>query len=1358
MKNRKNRISRIIAMFILFALVLPLLPATAKALTYGDVNMDGKVSARDASVVLQYDVKLITELTDKQAIAADVNRDGKINSADAAMILRIDVKLAPLPDEIPEDSSSDSSEAGCSHSLTAVSAKEATCAEAGNTAYWLCTDCGKYFSDSQAATEIELQATVIPAKGHSFTAVAAKAASCLVDGNIAYWYCSVCQKYFSNVAATVEISLEATIIHAPGHTIVVDEAVAPDYEHSGLTEGSHCSVCDTVIVPQSTVPALTASTHSITYKNLKTATVPVEYMQYVEHLGFDLPENIIVDGYKFEGWYDMPEGGTKIIYIRPNSTEDYVLYAHWSLINYKITYNEAPRNNNPLTYTIEDELILSDPVWDGMLFVEWVIGASDDTNRTKIDKIKLGTTGDLQLTAVWKQKKNLAIPQTNDRPLLTEINSANGKYYFIYELGTIQNVVLDDIKSTSDYAPYDLYIKTNSADRVLTISQSVSINENRATGIAKTVSNSVTKTNEWSLNREFASHKSNTNNWNVSSEVGTGDMSPVSAKLGLSFGQSGTEGSSTSVVTASGGSGSTGNEESLTVSSTVEYGTVLNKEKEASVTVHGDMPDGFYAYVHAGNIKVYAVAVYDIINSDYTLTTFNVLENTYELLLYTRDANELNSQNCEALSYDIPMDEVNKLAEAAHYISYNVLTQDTSYAQPADVVNDNSNTFIYNGTETLSFNDPTRGQYDMFLGWYTDASFTTRVDEAWINNWYNNPNNITLFAKWDLAIYYNTLEGTPKLGVVGERTRVAIDWSAYPAGTYDYRTAIDSDGDGKRDEGGNLQNYNIDIDAPITEVFFIGNPAAEYKGVRIVPCSYTASQKLTVHFKNFNCEGSLWAYNSEAFDLVVDIDGKNCICHEKTVEASAAICRIEKITFIGNGTLNVFGASGADATSVGGNGGNGCSALAVGKLTVNMTGTLNLYGGDGGNGAIGQTGSAGTGHIMSTSSAYVGGSDGGRGGNGGNGGIGARALSLSDKLTVMSGNLVTVDGDGGNGGNGGVGGAGGNGTTARGGDLNNYAGAGTNGGTGGNGGNGGTTESVNIASKEIYKEAAFVTIAGENGNGGAGGNGGVGGNGGDGMTDATHKMNGDKYPGIHGASGGNGGRGGNGGNGTTVGKAGSGGAKGIGGGEGEWYHSLTGHLNPGNRGSDGDVGGNGIAGTAALAISYANLSAVGVDIYGVGVDGDKTFLNGSVGFEAYDNNGVGVNLSCAPSSSDNALGLPYEMQVRSVEGAHWNGENMGGYVYEVRAYPNKTFYYTIYAKIPEGYSIGMVWDSIGPTSKVAWLTDNAGTGEWQWYVGKIVCGDSGTFTWVGYTVVYKTSGTADMVEWRVGYSNIIEVN
>lgn len=54
------------------------------------------------------------------------------------------------------------------HSAVKTEAKEATCTEAGNTAYWYCSDCGKYFSDEALTKEIVLADTVIPATSHAY--------------------------------------------------------------------------------------------------------------------------------------------------------------------------------------------------------------------------------------------------------------------------------------------------------------------------------------------------------------------------------------------------------------------------------------------------------------------------------------------------------------------------------------------------------------------------------------------------------------------------------------------------------------------------------------------------------------------------------------------------------------------------------------------------------------------------------------------------------------------------------------------------------------------------------------------------------------------------------------------------------------------------------------------------------------------------------------------------------------------------------------------------------------------------------------------------------------------------------------
>ena len=55
------------------------------------------------------------------------------------------------------------------HSLTKIEAVEATCITAGNTQYYACADCEKYYLDDKAETELSVDSLTIPALGHSFT-------------------------------------------------------------------------------------------------------------------------------------------------------------------------------------------------------------------------------------------------------------------------------------------------------------------------------------------------------------------------------------------------------------------------------------------------------------------------------------------------------------------------------------------------------------------------------------------------------------------------------------------------------------------------------------------------------------------------------------------------------------------------------------------------------------------------------------------------------------------------------------------------------------------------------------------------------------------------------------------------------------------------------------------------------------------------------------------------------------------------------------------------------------------------------------------------------------------------------------
>jgi len=67
------------------------------------------------------------------------------------------------------DDESPNGEPSHTHTLTRHAAVSATCTAKGNIEYWTCADCGKYFSDADGANEIADNDTAIPVSGHAWS-------------------------------------------------------------------------------------------------------------------------------------------------------------------------------------------------------------------------------------------------------------------------------------------------------------------------------------------------------------------------------------------------------------------------------------------------------------------------------------------------------------------------------------------------------------------------------------------------------------------------------------------------------------------------------------------------------------------------------------------------------------------------------------------------------------------------------------------------------------------------------------------------------------------------------------------------------------------------------------------------------------------------------------------------------------------------------------------------------------------------------------------------------------------------------------------------------------------------------------
>ena len=146
------------------------------------------------------------------------------------------------------------------HNTAKTEARAAACTEDGNIEYWTCKTCGKYFSDAEGNTEISLADTVISAVGHKPARIEAKAATCTEDGNIEYWTCETCGKYFSDEALTQEIEKKDTVIEAAGHgkTELKNEKEAT-CTAKGYTGDKVCTVCGEVLEKGQVIPLLAHS-------------------------------------------------------------------------------------------------------------------------------------------------------------------------------------------------------------------------------------------------------------------------------------------------------------------------------------------------------------------------------------------------------------------------------------------------------------------------------------------------------------------------------------------------------------------------------------------------------------------------------------------------------------------------------------------------------------------------------------------------------------------------------------------------------------------------------------------------------------------------------------------------------------------------------------------------------------------------------------------------------------------------------------------------------------------------------------------------------------------------------------------
>lgn len=179
------------------------------------------------TAVLLMIITVCTLTTANAAALGDVNGDGEITASDARLALRASVNLEKLTDE--QFKAAD-------------------------------VDFNGVITASDARMTLRASVNLETLHSHSYTEKVTKKATCTQKG-IKTFTCECGDSYTEETAAV-------------GHKAVTDKAVAATCTKEGKTEGTHCSVCNTVLKAQSTVakkahtPKLDESTKkAVTCKN-----------------------------------------------------------------------------------------------------------------------------------------------------------------------------------------------------------------------------------------------------------------------------------------------------------------------------------------------------------------------------------------------------------------------------------------------------------------------------------------------------------------------------------------------------------------------------------------------------------------------------------------------------------------------------------------------------------------------------------------------------------------------------------------------------------------------------------------------------------------------------------------------------------------------------------------------------------------------------------------------------------------------------------------------------------------------------------------------------------------------------------
>lgn len=216
-------------------------------------------------------------------------------------------------------------------------------------------------------------------------------------------------------------------------------------------------------------------------------------------------------------------------------------------------------------------------------------------------------------------------------PMLKYSFRDDNYYYYLFDLGMINNVPLGDFSGLIEYENHG---------------QEISRTFTTSTASEETITRAVSSTTQSSVTT------STSQNVKIASEEGIKDVCKVSAEYSFSVSISG----------------------SLGYSYTNSYANASKKstseKTEQTIKLAGKCDEGLYGYALTGAIEVYAIVVFNPETKEYTVDYFSDIKQSWQGFYYFKSSDEFVNYNYEKISFTVPSD----LEKPENYKSFEEVT------------------------------------------------------------------------------------------------------------------------------------------------------------------------------------------------------------------------------------------------------------------------------------------------------------------------------------------------------------------------------------------------------------------------------------------------------------------------------------------------------------------------------------------------------------------------------------------------------------------------------------------------------------------------------------------------------------